>query len=1390
MFQRPFLKYPGCIRLPLAFLLAAAFLPCMRAQVSCGAEGQNNCTIGDAEFYTNNNYAGCQYDLRANGSALSNLSGNSTCVDQQRYSLTKAMNADQGWAAWALSQQRAAIGRNEQLNWITTMGTHNSYSNSHQGYTLSMGQNQIYSITDQLNAGARILELDPHAYYTDVNGGHLTVCHGSDLSTGLGGIDINLPNSDTGGCALTSPAYARYLEAVLGEIANWMDTNPQEVLVIFIDDGGDSDHIGGHYQDLQNDILGLLGSRVWTVSNTVSISQGHVPSIAQMQSAGKSIILLSDHYINIDQVHTFDTKGALVAQNTPGAFRSNSTDNASSTLLAARSAFNPLNCADGDGRSALARPRDAWFRLGEGRSLSDWWQTGSAQPLIDSAAVVQATGCVASYIELDFLYALDQVPTSEYSGASPDTRFESGVWSWAKNDYGLNGPASLQNGRWVSSPEFNSSNTAVKRNAACYTVDATADWGARKKWSVTKTAVAWSLAQGECNAEYGAAFGAPANAYENYVLTSTPGADNIWLNHKASNLGDPYATPNPLMFGFTSGNLPGPQSFQVIGKPNKLVKITAVFNISSIAINGTVLGPHDTTYLLLNPAGSATASVTIPDAASQPPGVRYPTTFGISYVDGTGQGRSLEVLDYVAYVCSAKLTPPTQTTIHEGTAWTAAAQVNWAFGQTSGNVQISEIMSDAKGNPYVKPLQAQGLPAFSFGPQYDASFPPLYLSPGVHRIVAVYAPPTNEILHARATSNTVIMTVLPELTFSPTAVVFNNPIGQAVPPAQTVTVSGANGALRLTTGATSLPAWLSATFSTGQVTFSLNSNVINSPVNPLLPGSYTTTVSLSDQTAHVADTIQVTLYVTAALSASAPSLTFATLESQSASAPLTVNDSGKGALPLDITAPAWITWQPVSATTPAHLQFTASPAGHHTGDHLTGTINIKSPAAQNRLDIPVDLYIVPPVMVAANGAGTARVLFDGSPVTLPSTVALIPNSQHTVDASAPIYDTTPLADARYGFKSWNTGSGAVLTFVAPTGNTPVRYDVTYQRQWLLTTLASPPSGGTISASPASPDGFYNDGTALTLTATPATLFTFAGFSGAATSPTSPLTYIIGRPTTLTGKFSLPAAAIHVTFNANVAGPTLLVNGAAYTLPAKTPMTPGQAYTIAAATQYIDAQPGIRWNFQSLNGAGQSTISYTAPTADTTVAVAYTEQFQVSAVANPANGGSVTGTGWYNAGQTAALQAVPNAGFTFGSFTGLSAALGNPLNVPVAAPLAFTANFSVASGINLLATTAGQRADGTAAGTRTVPMEILNNTAGGIGDVRVTSVDTIRIVTGTGDVRLLTSVPFLAGNLVPNGAQLFSLLFNWPATAARVSFTVHFTANAGAYSGSTTVTLNR
>ncbi|HEY1984732.1 MAG TPA: hypothetical protein VGG85_04940 [Terracidiphilus sp.] len=1066
--------HPRFPKLFLLVLLLITLSATARAQVSCGGEGQSVCTIADDEFYTNNNYAGCQYDLKSNGGFLSNLVGDSSCVNQQRYSLTKGMTGQMDWVAWALSEQRNGIGRNEQLNWITTAGTHNSYSNSHQGYTYDLGQNQVYSITDQLNAGARILELDPHTYNYQINGGHLTVCHGSN------GIWNGVHYDDVGACILTSPNFSREFQAVLGEINFWMTAHPSEVLVVFIDAGGpDSNYISGHEQDLDNDIVNVFGpSLVWSVADTVR-NKGHVPSIALMQSEKKQIIFVANTFLNADHVHTFDLLGHL-ATVISGVFPSNNSDQGS---------FTATNCQDGDGHDPLSRGRDAWFRLGEGRSTSDWKSAGAAQPLVNEAEVQAATACAASYVELDFLYARDQVPTSQYAQSGPDNRFESGVWSWESQDYGQHGPALMTSGgRWASTPTLDVHGAPALYRAACVSVNnTTVFYGKRKTWTLTNLPTTYANAPARCaNDHPGSTFSAPVNGYENQQVSNL-GSD-IWLNYQSKNLGDPYASQSVLAFQYPQGTTPASQTFQIIGQPHKTVNVSSQLpGIPMFLVNGQ---PSSNVTLDANGAGIVTVSMLTPQNLSPSFYVQF---MRMEYTDGKGQASTLGFEAFAQIAPSIALNPPSKTSIVEGDAWTPTVTLNLNPNDNTsilelpapGTVKLVEQMIDSQGKPYSNQLLSLPTNLPGIDEPFTLGFSsPLVLRPGTHNIFAQFLPADGDSFHSRVVSNTVVMNVSSEMSFAPARVNFHLASPSSVADPKLVNISGQKGTLTI---APYTASWLWAGVSSNQLKLDLTSAAKN-----LAPGVYTINIGVVDQATRITDFVPVTLTIEGTLVSTASALNLAASTS-AATARVEVKTVGDGALPLDIQTPSWMTWTASTTTTPADFVFSANPGQYTPGTHLHGNIIVKSPEATNAIQISVDFYIVEPTQISATGH-QPTVTFDGSPLTLPASLNLVPGTHHTL--AAPQIITAPgQTGIRWVFKSWNNAAPASFSFTAGNGASSAEYAVTYGQQDHFTVGVLPSSGGTVSVTPSSPDGFYDLGSQVTLTATPNAGYSFLDYNG-------------------------------------------------------------------------------------------------------------------------------------------------------------------------------------------------------------------------------------------------------------------------------------------------------
>ncbi len=271
-------------------------------------------------------------------------------------------------------------------------------------------------------------------------------------------------------------------------------------------------------------------------------------------------------------------------------------------------------------------------------------------------------------------------------------------------------------------------------------------------------------------------------------------------------------------------------------------------------------------------------------------------------------------------------------------------------------------------------------------------------------------------------------------------------------------------------------------------------------------------------------------------------------------------------------------------------------------------------------------------------------------------------------------------------------------------------------------------------------------------------------------------------------FSQPVG-VNVTFS--YVGPSIAitVNGTPVTAGTTISLIPGRTYTLSAPASF-SIGPGYLFSNPSWSSNVQSDNTFTVPGTDTIVSLNYQQQVQVTTVANPPAGGTISGGGWIPFGNVTSFQAAPSAGYTFAGFTGYGDTSTDPFTFKVTSPGTLTANFSTGGGPSLSVTTQGARTDGPHTGQRTVPLEIVNGNASGIGHVSVTSIDGIQVLTGTGTVLLAGGIPASIGNMPPNGNSTFNVIMNWPATAARVRFVVHFQGNAGAYTGSSTLTLNR
>lgn len=136
----------------------------------------------------------------------------------------------------------------------------------------------------------------------------------------------------------------------------------------------------------------------------------------------------------------------------------------------------------------------------------------------------------------------------------------------------------------------------------------------------------------------------------------------------------------------------------------------------------------------------------------------------------------------------------------------------------------------------------------------------------------------------------------------------------------------------------------------------------------------------------------------------------------------------------------------------------------------------------------------------------------------------------------------------------------------------------YQNLELLVLAANPPGGGTISATPSAPGGYYAPGTSVQIAASPAAGYRFTGFSGALSGTTNPQSLIMSGPTAVTATFALTCTFMLATAGASVS------SAAGAGSVGLTASNPGCAYAASSNAGWLTITGGGA-------GSGGATVSY-------------------------------------------------------------------------------------------------------------------------------------------------------------------------------------------------------
>lgn len=220
-----------------------------------------------------------------------------------------------------------------------------------------------------------------------------------------------------------------------------------------------------------------------------------------------------------------------------------------------------------------------------------------------------------------------------------------------------------------------------------------------------------------------------------------------------------------------------------------------------------------------------------------------------------------------------------------------------------------------------------------------------------------------------------------------------------------------------------------------------------------------------------------------------------------------------------------------------------------------------------------------------------------------------------------------------------TGTATLTVF----GYNKITYIATIQitnggtQTYNINVSANPNNGGQVAGG-----GSYEQGQQCTVSATANAGYTFVNWTenGTAVSTQANYTFTVTGNRTLVANFQAQPQNYTVSVSANPTNGGTVTGGGSY--------QQGQSCTVSAA-----ANPGFTFTNWTENGnvvSTQANYTFTVNSNRTLVANFQTQTYTITTSANPNNGGTVTGGGSYQQGQSCTVHATANTGYTFTNWT--------------------------------------------------------------------------------------------------------------------------------------------
>lgn len=302
----------------------------------------------------------------------------------------------------------------------------------------------------------------------------------------------------------------------------------------------------------------------------------------------------------------------------------------------------------------------------------------------------------------------------------------------------------------------------------------------------------------------------------------------------------------------------------------------------------------------------------------------------------------------------------------------------------------------------------------------------------------------------------------------------------------------------------------------------------------------------------------------------------------------------------------------------------------------------------------------------------------------------IPANQSTTIGAV---GTQVLNGTGYTFANWSTGGTLVSTSIQPSSS--LTATANYNTTCHIVTVNTSGSGS-VSLSPQPnlpgfPNNCYVPGSAVTLTANPATGNTFTSWSGDAAGTASPITIVVDAPKTVTAAFG-QQQNVTITLTTSPVGLAVRFGASgAFTPGPISQQFPQSNTSMTIATETPQLLNGTGYSFAGWNTGGSTPVTTMGTASNFTAIASFTAACHTLTV-NPATGGSVTlnpasgapgfPANCYAPGTVVTLTAAPGPGNVFTGWSGDASGSASPTTVTINAPKVVNAAFAAPQNVAL------------------------------------------------------------------------------------------------------------